>query len=574
MSEKLVKSNKLWLIVLATLVITGIVILVNYLSFNNIQGLLITQIKENQLAQTRNAADQIESHIFQLKDELVTLTKFPSIDKLSTARCYEQSGVHERIGSRIDSLLRVDKEGNVIECSSSLYSGYFGLNIKNKDYFTVPRDTNEPYITNIEGNEIIVSAPLFETTEYTPYPNFEGEFKGALLSIVNTANLYNLYIQPIVNQQTSVFYLTDTNSKTGIMKSSGADELGEINRFMQTMLSEITYVEGFGQSIVTSADVIIGKSRWLLIIITPLEKVGGEIKAGQIRNILSLVFIIAVIVGIIFFLVSLQKSKQEAETKLEEVSVTLDKMGISIDTEKGKFSQSDITLDAGKIYLIKEDDENHAHELFLGTLNNDYAGLGIVREDPRSLRKRYNLKKTSFIWLTKNKTEGIPCETEAETIFNLVGEFIEKSSKSVILLDRLDYIISENSFDSIIKNIYTLRDMIQNKECVVILSVNPDLLEEKYLKTLETETIDIFGKQLRNRVELEEIEMGILKFINEKNVVSKLASYKDITVKFSITKPTTRVKIRKLLGLGLVQEEQRGRYKSLKITSAGRKIIR
>ena len=67
--------------------------------------------------------------------------------------------------------------------------------------------------------------------------------------------------------------------------------------------------------------------------------------------------------------------------------------------------------------------------------------------------------------------------------------------------------------------------------------------------------------------------MNILKYINEKNVVNKLASYKDITENFKITKPTTRVKINKLQGLDLLQVEQRGRFKSLKITSAGRRII-
>ena len=69
------------------------------------------------------------------------------------------------------------------------------------------------------------------------------------------------------------------------------------------------------------------------------------------------------------------------------------------------------------------------------------------------------------------------------------------------------------------------------------------------------------------------MEMDILKFINEKNIVNKLASYKDITLKFNITKPTTRTKINNLHNLGLVKIEQKGRFKSLKITSSGRRII-
>ena len=67
--------------------------------------------------------------------------------------------------------------------------------------------------------------------------------------------------------------------------------------------------------------------------------------------------------------------------------------------------------------------------------------------------------------------------------------------------------------------------------------------------------------------------MNILKHVNEKNVSNMLVSYQEITKNFNITKPTTRVKIRKIQGLGLINVEQKGRFKSIKITSTGRRII-
>ena len=108
---------------------------------------------------------------------------------------------------------------------------------------------------------------------------------------------------------------------------------------------------------------------------------------------------------------------------------------------------------------------------------------------------------------------------------------------------------------------------------IVILSVNPELIEGSALKAIEAETIDVYGKQLQKSVQLPEIEMKILSFVNEKNVSNSLVSFKDITMNFSITKPTTRAKLRRLAALGLLSVEKRGRHKSLKITSAGRRII-
>ena len=83
----------------------------------------------------------------------------------------------------------------------------------------------------------------------------------------------------------------------------------------------------------------------------------------------------------------------------------------------------------------------------------------------------------------------------------------------------------------------------------------------------------MYGKHLNAKVALPEQEMNILKYINDQNVINKLVSFKDITQQFNITKPTTRVKIDKLKQLGLVEIDQRGRFKALKITSSGRRIL-
>ncbi len=575
------KSNKLLVILLVSLFILGIFLLVNLLSFLKIERLTIDQLKENQLINTGHASNQIESHVLQVKDELVTLSKFPVMGTLDLSKCSgNMKIVHEKIEGKIDSLLRVDKDGNVIECSSPAFSDYIGLNIKNKDYFRVPKETNEPYIEDMArqgtNQQIIVSAPLFETTEYTPYPNFIGEFKGVLLSIIELSNLYPLYINKIIEPEKNLFVLINLDNQETILKSNDIKPYSEIKDFFPKTdngYNTIAIFNGFGETIITSSDLILGSSTWRLIVLTPLKNIGKEIKTVKQRHIFSLGFVIIVIIIVFILLVSLYKSKEEVQSKLDKANITLEKFGIKIGIEKDKYAQADISLDTKKVYLIKEDDENNAHELFIGCLNRGFAGLGIVRDDPREIKKKYNLEKTSFIWLTKTKMEKIPYETNIDNLFHLVTEFVNKSKKSVILIDRLDYILTENRFEDVIKRIHALKDLALGQGCIIILSLNPELIEESKLKAIEAETIDLYGKHLRKKVELSDLEMDILKYANEKNVTNKLVSYKDITNNFKITKPTTRVKINKLQGLGLLQVEQKGRFKSLKITSAGRRII-
>jgi hypothetical protein len=579
MSKKIVKSNKLLIVILVALIIIGVIILTNLISFSNIEDVIVDQIKHNQMTETEHAAKRLESHIIQVKDELLTLSKFPPMENIDVNECSGNMRIiHEGIEGRIDSLIRVDKDGNVVECSSKQYSNYLGLNVKNKDYFAVPKETSEPYITGFERQgeslQIIISTPLYETIEYTPYPNIEGKFQGILMSIIELNNLYNLYIHSLL--ENSFFLLIDVDTEETIIKSRDIDDFTDIKSILPDIsgdLNIITNFGDFGNTVITSSDLFFGQGHWRLIILTPLENVGKEIASVQKRHVWSLGFVILIILSVFIFLISLYKSKEVVEQKLEKANVTLEKLGINIELEKDKFNQAEVSLDPKKVYLIKEDEENHAYELFIGTLNKEFAGLGIVREDPRKIKEKYNLQKTSFIWLTNNKVEDIPCETDIDNLFNLISEFVKKSEKSVILLDRLDYILTENEFESVIKKIHDLKDLAEANECIIILSLNPELVDSANLKAIEAETVDLYGKHLRKRVELSDIEMNMLKYINEQNITNRLVSYKDITSNFNITKPTTRVKINKLQGLALVTVEQKGRFKSLKITSAGRRIL-
>jgi len=578
MGKKFIKGNLLLVLILISLIIIGIAIFTNFLTFINFEKVMIQQLIDTQSIKTESAANKIENHIVQVKNDLVTLTKFPLLKSLNINNCSgDMKIIHENINSKINSLLRIDKGGNIIECSSSDFQDYLGLNVENIDYFKIPKETNEPYITSIERQgQIIVTAPLFETTEYTPYPNFIGEFKGALMSIIELKYLYNLYLLPALKTQNNHYLIINAKTNQMIDKSTHLSEYEDLKLNLPELkdgFATIVNIAGFGDTIITVSNLILGSENWRLILITPIKTVNNEILSIQYRLFFSLgivVLVICIIVGILIFL---KRSNDATELKLKEAQVTLEKLGINIEVEQDKFNQADIALESKKIYLIKEDHENHAYELFINTLNNGFAGLGLVRDDPKKVKEKYNLFKTPFIWLTNQKIPEIPCETNIENLFVIINQFIKKSQKSVILINRLDYLIKENGFENVIKKLHALKDSINSSNSIVILSINPELILDYEIKAIEAETIDLYGKHLKSRVELSSIEMEILKFVNEHNIINRLVSYKDITLKFNITKPTTRSKISRLEKLGLLSVEQRGRVKAIKASSAGRKIL-
>ena len=576
------ENNKKFIIfILVALLIMGGIVFANVLSFREVEKQTVNQLLENKIIETKFAASQIESHILNLREELIKFSKFPIAENSNILECSLNplDGTIEP-KETTESLLMADKSGNIVGCSSSDYLDYLGLNIKDKDYFKIPWETNEPYVTSVlrqgTSRQIIVSVPLFETVTYTPYPNFLGKFKGVLFSVVDVNKLYYLYLLPFVNTEQGSFFIAEAEGDAILLESEKVSEYGDIKKLIPKKGDKLQYIKDFdnkGATIVTSSDVIVGKEHWKLIMLAPLENIGKDIRKVQNGHLITLSLVAMVICIILIFSFVLYRSKEKMKRDLDRASVTLEKLGVTAQIEDKTYTPADVILEPKKVYLFKDVEENQGFDLFISSLNLGWVGLAIVREDPRVLRKKYNLHKTAFIWLTDHKVEGIPCEKKLEPIIQVVLEFLRENRKCVVFIEGIDYLILQQGFEEVIKKVHTLKDSVSLHDSIIILSVNGELLDSPKLKVLESLTVDVYGRDLKQKVELTEIEKEILRLINDKNNRNELISFKDITQRFNITKPTTRVKIRKLLALGLIQVETNGRFKSLRITSRGRRII-
>jgi archaellum biogenesis ATPase FlaH len=175
------------------------------------------------------------------------------------------------------------------------------------------------------------------------------------------------------------------------------------------------------------------------------------------------------------------------------------------------------------------------------------------------------------VWLTTNKRVPNSISTINE-LKQLIHEFVTKSEKSVILVERLEYLIAHSSIQRILKMIYELNDLLADNDAIIILSVNPESLRERDVKALEQETKSVYG-MVSKKIKLKEDELSILTYINQQNTKNKVVTYNEITRAFRITKPTTRTKIRHLEEKRLVRIQRAGRTKTITITALGRTII-
>lgn len=565
-------KNHIWLFALILiLVLVAAGLIANFISVYKIQTVTIEQIIENKYLETKLAGVLIETHITLLQEELTQSGKLFFSNNLDLSHCQSKEI------SPQTPILYANEEGQVVGCTSIDLADYANLNIKEKDYFQIPFQTQQPYVSaqikQGTSRQLIVSVPLYETITYTTSQSVVGSFRGVMFSVVDIDTLNFLYLTPVLNNQESSFILLDQKSKEVIVQSEDVERYGSFDEITRNTKSQTTIDLPHGPTIITSTTLLIGSEEWQLIILTPIEQVAREFYTIQQQYFILFFLMSVAIAGTFIFTYILYRSKQKVEVKLEQAQSTLEKLGIHSAAEEHKFTQADFHLQPNQIYLITDQQENHAFELFIDSLNQGHTGLGIIRANPDEIKKKYHLQKTPFIWLSPQKIQNVISETEVNSVSGIIEEFVTKHAKSVILLDGMDYLLLQNPLELILDKMYKWQDLVTSHSAIIIITLNQDLIDQTKVKAIQALTVDVYGRSLKENIDLAPIERDILQLINEKNSTNTLVSYKDITQQFNITKPTTRTKIARLQSLGLVNIEQLGRYKSLKITSRGRKVI-
>ncbi len=143
-----------------------------------------------------------------------------------------------------------------------------------------------------------------------------------------------------------------------------------------------------------------------------------------------------------------------------------------------------ISLDPGSCYLVEEEKPYRSISHLKEILTRGYAGVVISRMNPEKFEKLYRIR-TEIYWLTDHDTE-VP---SIKPLLESVNFFLEKyiKGKYVIYIDGIDFLMSKNSPDSVIQFMRHMVDSISESQAILILSLNPRTIDEKYLKILERE---------------------------------------------------------------------------------------
>jgi PAS domain S-box-containing protein len=219
----------------------------------------------------------------------------------------------------------------------------------------------------------------------------------------------------------------------------------------------------------------------------------------------------------------------------------------------------------GKIYLITESTPILSANVIKDLLTAGYKALIISRTPENDYRKALK-GNYDFLWLAEN-SKGDFSTSNYNELESMIQEF---PPKSVILIERIDYLIQMNGFEKTLNFIYKLREIAYMTALIIIISVDVRTMGEHKLLLIEKETNKIESRDLKN---LSETDIEILKFISRQNAEGMKPTYSDAGNTLSISRPTVRKKIALLEGRGYLTVNKMGKSKVLEISEIGKSLF-
>ncbi len=143
-------------------------------------------------------------------------------------------------------------------------------------------------------------------------------------------------------------------------------------------------------------------------------------------------------------------------------------------------------IEPGNSYAVFEQTAQSSLDLFTASLAMGYAGLCFTRQYPEKISQKFPADGSSIYWLSNIGSDNAIRPKDLEKITLQCNEYLSKS-RSVILIDGLEYLITNNGFITVLKMLQYLRDAAAVKKSIMILSINPNAISENEVNLIMRE---------------------------------------------------------------------------------------
>ena len=136
--------------------------------------------------------------------------------------------------------------------------------------------------------------------------------------------------------------------------------------------------------------------------------------------------------------------------------------------------------------MIKEEKSERSYHMFEKAIAKGMRGFCVTRNYPLKIKAKFNLGETPILWLSNVGKENSIRPKDLEKLSVSMEQFLGQE-KGIILLDGLEYLITNNNFLTVLRLVQSLRDQVAINHSILLLAMNPSTLDAHELNLLEKE---------------------------------------------------------------------------------------
>ncbi len=156
-------------------------------------------------------------------------------------------------------------------------------------------------------------------------------------------------------------------------------------------------------------------------------------------------------------------------------------------------------LAPGRTFVVEESPPQISFDAFVNIVSTTAegskkpVGLMVSRQHPDLIKQKYGLETTPILWLATKSGDDVIAPTNLGILTHMLIKFVEENPSGVVLLDGLEYLVSNNDFNKVLRVIDQVNDHIILSKSVLIIPVDPRAFTQKELALLERNVEKIIG---------------------------------------------------------------------------------
>lgn len=148
------------------------------------------------------------------------------------------------------------------------------------------------------------------------------------------------------------------------------------------------------------------------------------------------------------------------------------------------------SLRKGKGYIVEDPQSIFSFDILVNLLSTSedgerLSGFIVSRQHPDLLRERFGLENTPIIWLATQAGESIIDPTSLGLLSHAVMGFLSKMKNGVVLLDGIEYLVTNNDFKKVIRMLEQINDFVMQYHGYLLVPIDPRAFEERELAILQ-----------------------------------------------------------------------------------------